>query len=164
MSEENKAIVRRFFAEVINAGHTNRAEEVVTADYVERQHVPDAEGCRGIEVAKAFLSMMRNDAPSLLRLPVQRRGSGRRSGRGGGMPHRERRTPGEMLGLAPTGKRIRTSGIEVFRFASGTMAAYWATCDARGWLRQIRIGPSPGLTLLARTLASQVRKRLPTAR
>jgi predicted ester cyclase len=71
---------------------------------------------------------------------------------------------GEMLGLAPTGKRIRTSGIEVFRFASGTMAAYWATCDARGWLRQIRIGPSPGLTLLARTLASQVRKRLPTAR
>jgi predicted ester cyclase len=24
---------------------------------------------------------------------------------------------GEMMGLAPTGRRIRTSGIEIFRFA-----------------------------------------------
>ena len=101
MSAENKAIVRRFFAEVINAGHTDRAEEVVTADYVERQHVPGAEGCQGIEVAKAFLSMMRDDAPSLPRLPAQRRGSGRRSGRGGSTPHRERRTPGGGAGAGP---------------------------------------------------------------
>jgi|GEM_PF-5228184 len=63
MSEENKAIVRRFCAEVINTGHSDRAEEVVTADYVERQYLPGAEGCQGIEVAKAFLSLMRRAFP-----------------------------------------------------------------------------------------------------
>lgn len=32
MSEENKGVVRRFFAELINAGHTDRADAFVTAD------------------------------------------------------------------------------------------------------------------------------------
>jgi hypothetical protein len=52
MSEESKPIVRWFVAEVINTGHTDRAEEVVTADYVEHQLVPGAEGRQGIEVAE----------------------------------------------------------------------------------------------------------------
>jgi hypothetical protein len=40
MSEENKAVVRQFFAEVINGGNLDRADEHVTADYVEHQHLP----------------------------------------------------------------------------------------------------------------------------
>jgi predicted ester cyclase len=46
---------------------------------------------------------------------------------------------GEMLGLAPTGKRIRTSGIEVFRIEDGKMAEHWATFDVLGMLRQIGV-------------------------
>ena len=63
MSEENKVVVRRFFEEVINAGNLARADEFVTAEYVEHQHLPGAEGRHGIEVAKAFLSMMRGAFP-----------------------------------------------------------------------------------------------------
>jgi hypothetical protein len=69
-----------------------------------------------------------------------------------------------MLGLAPTDKRIGAAGIEVFRCESGKLAERWATFDARGVLRQIGIVPIPGPTLLARTRASHVRKRLPSAR
>jgi predicted SnoaL-like aldol condensation-catalyzing enzyme len=63
MLEENKALVRRFFEEVVNAGDVDRAEDVVTADYAEHQRLPGAEGRRGIDVAKAFLSMMRGAFP-----------------------------------------------------------------------------------------------------
>jgi predicted ester cyclase len=155
MSTENKANVRQFCAEVINAGHTDRVEEVVTADDVERQHVPGAEGRQGIEVAKAFLSLMRRAFPTnqfdvedllaaadevVARLTV--------SG-----AHR-----GEMLGRAPTGTRVRTSGIEVVRFVSGKMAEHSAPFDALGWRRLSGIVPIPGPTLLARTLVSHVRK------
>jgi steroid delta-isomerase-like uncharacterized protein len=161
MSEENKAVVRQFFAEVINGGNLDRADELVTDDYVEHQHLPGAEGRQGIAVAKAFLSMMRGAFPDfhfdiedlvaegdkvVARLTV--------SG-----THR-----GEMMGLAPTGKRIQTSGIEVFRVADGKLAEHWATFDALGMLRQIGIVPVPSPPLLARTLAYQVRKRLPAAR
>src|SRR5260370_30068034 len=110
MSEENKAVVRRFFAEVINGGNLDRADELITSDYIEHQRLPGAEGRQGIAVAKAFLSMMRGAFPDyhfdmedlvaegdkvVAHLTV--------SG-----THR-----GEMMGLAPTGKRVRTSAIEV---------------------------------------------------
>ncbi len=43
-TEENKAVVRRFFAEVINVGNTDRADEFFTTDYVEHQQLPGAAG------------------------------------------------------------------------------------------------------------------------
>jgi len=52
--DDNKAAVRRFFDEVINAGHLERADNFVTPDYLEHQPLPGTEGRRGIEVAKAF--------------------------------------------------------------------------------------------------------------
>src|SRR5260370_22737160 len=106
MSEENNAVVRQFFGEVINGGNLDRADEHVTADYVEYQHLAGAEGRQGIAVAKAFLSMMRGAFPDfhfdiedlvaegdklLARLTVIG-------------THR-----GEIMGLAPTGQRIHTS-------------------------------------------------------
>src|SRR5258706_1891742 len=156
MSEENKAVVRRFFAEVINAGNLDRADELVTADYIEHQRLPGAEGRQGIAVAKAFLSMMRGAFPDyhfdiedlvaegdkvVARLTV--------SG-----THR-----GEMMGLAPTGKRVRTLGIEVFRVADGKLAEHWATFDALGMLRQIGMVPVPSQPLLGRSLPFQVGNR-----
>ena len=49
--DDNKATVRRFFDEVINAGHLERADNFVTPDYVEHQQLPGTEGRQGIEVA-----------------------------------------------------------------------------------------------------------------
>jgi steroid delta-isomerase-like uncharacterized protein len=158
MSDENKEVVRRFFAEVINAGRMDRADAFVTADYIEHQQLPGAEGRQGIEIAKAFLSMMRSAFPNyrfdiedliaegdkvVARLTVS--GTQR----------------GAMLGLGPTGRRVRTSGIEEFRFADGKIAEHWAVFDALGMLRQLGLRPVPSPALLARTVLYQVRRRLP---
>jgi hypothetical protein len=48
MAEENKAVVHRYFTEVINAGRTDRADACVIDD--ERRHMPGAEGRQSIEV------------------------------------------------------------------------------------------------------------------
>jgi steroid delta-isomerase-like uncharacterized protein len=71
---------------------------------------------------------------------------------------------GEMMGLAPTGKRVSTSGIEVFRFEQGKMAEHWAAFEALDMLQQIGMVPVPGPALLARTLMHQGRKLLSKAR
>jgi steroid delta-isomerase-like uncharacterized protein len=162
MSEENKEVVRRFFTEVLNAGNLDHAKTLVTADYVEHQRLPGAaEGRQGIEIARAFLSMMRGAFPDyrfdiedliaegdkvVARLTV----SGTHLG--------------EMMGLAPTGKHVRTSGIEVFRLQDGRLAEHWATFDALGMLQQLGLRPIPTPALLAHTLVYQARKRLPLAR
>jgi hypothetical protein len=69
-----------------------------------------------------------------------------------------------MMGLAPTGRRVRTSGIEVLRFERGRMAEDWATFDAVEMVRQIGTITVPGPAQLTRTLVHQARKRLPVAR
>ena len=160
MSEENKIVVRRFFEEVINARRVDRADEFVTADYVEHQQLPGAEGRQGIEVAKAFLSMMRGAFPDY-RFDVEDLVA-----EGDKVVARVAVTGthhGEMMGLAPTGRRVQTSGIEVFRLAGGTLAEHWATFDAMGMLRQIGMVPVPGPGLLVRTLVHQAKKRLPVS-
>jgi predicted ester cyclase len=157
MSEENKALVRRFVEEVVNAGNVDRADGFVTADYIEHQQLPGAEGRQGIDVAKAFLSMMRGAFPdyrfAIEDLVAEGDTVVARVSVSG--THR-----GELMGLAPTGRRVRTSGIEVFRFERGKMAEHWAAFDALGMMRQIGMIPVPGPALLARTLVHQARKRL----
>jgi steroid delta-isomerase-like uncharacterized protein len=158
MSEENKALVCEFFTEVINAGNMASADEFVTTDYVEHQQLPGAEGRQGIEGARAFLSMMHSafldvhfDIEDLVaegdRVVARVTVSGTHQG--------------ELIGLAPTGKRVRTPGIEVFRVERGKMAEHWAVFDALGMLRQLGLQPVPGPALLVRTLVYQVRRRLP---
>jgi hypothetical protein len=65
-----------------------------------------------------------------------------------------------MMGMAPTGKRVTASGIEVFRFQNGKMAEHWATFDALGMMRQIGVISVPTPSLPVRTLIHQVRRRL----
>lgn len=107
MPEENKAVVRWFFAEVINARKTDRAGEFVTSDYVEHQQLPGAQGRQGIVNATAFLAMMRGAFPDYQFTVEDLVAEGdkvvaRVTVNG---THR-----GELMGLAPTGKRVRTSG------------------------------------------------------
>jgi steroid delta-isomerase-like uncharacterized protein len=54
---------------------------------------------------------------------------------------------GELLGLAPTGKRVATRQSHWFRVAEGKLTEHWAVRDDLGMMRQLGIMPpkdSPG--------------------
>jgi steroid delta-isomerase-like uncharacterized protein len=155
--DDNKAAVRRFFDDVINAGHLDRADDFVTATYLEHQELPGAEGRQGIDVAKAFLSAMRVAFPDY-RFVVEDLIGGEDK-----VVARVTVTgthQGEMMGLAPTYKPVRTTGIEVFRLEDGKLAEHWATFDALGMLRQLGMVPVPKPPLLLRILRHQLPKFL----
>lgn len=44
---------------------------------------------------------------------------------------------GPFLGVAPTGKEVRITGINVFRVADGKVAEHWAIMDTWGLMQQI---------------------------
>ena len=46
-------------------------------------------------------------------------------------------------GIPATGKRVRTSGTTVFRFANGAIAEEWTAGDALGLMKQLGLLPSP---------------------
>src|SRR5262245_55210518 len=48
------------------------------------------------------------------------------------------------MGRAPTGKTIRTSAIQIFRFEAGRIAESWAVRDDLGTLVQLGHIPRPG--------------------
>jgi len=53
---------------------------------------------------------------------------------------------GNLLGLAPTGRRVRWDAVDIYRLAGGTIAEEWAADDATAILHQLGAYTPPWLT------------------
>jgi len=51
---------------------------------------------------------------------------------------------GELMGIPPTGKRVKISGIHITHVADGKMVEEWANDDVLGLLQQLGVIPSMG--------------------
>ena len=49
---------------------------------------------------------------------------------------------GELMGIAPTGKQVSISGINIFRIAGGKIVEHWVNYDAMGLMQQIGAIPA----------------------
>jgi predicted ester cyclase len=50
----------------------------------------------------------------------------------------------ELMGVAPTGKRVTVMGMDIVRVGGdGEILDYWGEFDVTGMLRQLGIAPSP---------------------
>jgi predicted ester cyclase len=48
---------------------------------------------------------------------------------------------GELFGIPPTGKQMRTTGINVLRVADGRVVEHWGNSDDLGVMRQLGVIP-----------------------
>ena len=53
---------------------------------------------------------------------------------------------GELLGIPPTGKRLRFSGISIYRLAEGKVAEVWEEFDRLGLMQHLGVILTPGET------------------
>jgi steroid delta-isomerase-like uncharacterized protein len=51
---------------------------------------------------------------------------------------------GEFMGIPPTGKRVTTSGITIFRLEGGKIVEEWSESDMLGMMQQVGAVPAPG--------------------
>lgn len=51
---------------------------------------------------------------------------------------------GELMGLAPTGVQVTTTGISIDRYEDGKVVESWTNWDTLGMLRQLGAAPLPG--------------------
>jgi steroid delta-isomerase-like uncharacterized protein len=141
MSEENKALVRRYFEEIWDKGNLDLIDELFTTDFV--RHGPTAtEGeVRGPEGFKGLVSTYRTALPDL-RVPIEDliaegdRVVTRWTARG---THQ-----GELMGNAPTGNQASVSGILIDRISGGKIEEEWVDYDTLHLMQQIGAVPQPG--------------------
>ena len=138
-TEQNKATVRRWSEELWGRGNLAVADEIIAPGYI--RHDPgDPFPARGPEDVKRIVSMLRNMLPDF-RIEVEAT-----IAEGDIVVSRYTATATDTkgyMGMSPTGKRIRTTAMQMFRFANGKIVESWAVRDDLGTLRQL--GHMPAL-------------------
>jgi steroid delta-isomerase-like uncharacterized protein len=137
MSEHNKAIVRRLFAELWNNGKLSVADEIFTPNY-EHHDSSTPDFGRGPDSEKKRATLYRTAFPDLHLTIEDVIAEGetvmtRWSCRG---THK-----GDLNGIAPTGKQITIYGITVARISNGKMAESFVNWDALGLMQQLGVVP-----------------------
>jgi len=137
-TEDNKALVHRFFEESFNQGKLALADDVFAPDFV--HHFPD-EDIDGPDGVKQMDKELRTAFPDwhistddviaegdkvVVRFTID-------------ATHQ-----GEGFNIPPTGKRVVYTGIDIFRIAGGKFVEQWTEVDALGLLRQLGVNPAPG--------------------
>ena len=133
VQQRNKAIVRRWSEELWSRGALGVADQVVSPDYV--RHDPgDPFPARGPEDVKRIVRMLRGMLPDL-QIEVETLVA-----EGDMVVSRYTATATDTvgyMGMPPTGKRIRTAAMQMFRVADGKIVESWAVRDDLGVLRQL---------------------------
>src|SRR5262245_10620379 len=131
--EQNKAMARRWSEELWGQGKLAVADEIIGPEYV--RHDPgDPFPARGPEDVKRIVSMLRTMLPDF-RIQIEAMVA-----EGDMVVSRYTVTATDTrgyMGRPPTGRAIRTSAMQMFRFANGKIVESWAERDDLGTLVQL---------------------------
>jgi steroid delta-isomerase-like uncharacterized protein len=140
VSDANKAIMQRFYDEVVNAGNIDLIDELLSDDFTEHEEVPGLEPTR--EGVKQFFGTFKQAFPDstftaeelvaegdLVATRVTIRGT---------------HTGGEFMGIPATGKAVEVQAMDLVQFADGKGTAHWGVTDMVALLTQLGTMPEPG--------------------
>lgn len=135
-SNQNVALVERFFEEVWNKGNLSLVEELLSPNYEDHGLPPGAP--HGLNGYKASVNMFRAGFPDIHFTLDQVLSEGDRvalrlTGRG---THN-----GNFMGIAPTGKQVSFGGMTFLRMEAGKVAERWGISDMPGLMGQLGFGP-----------------------
>ncbi len=139
MSTTMKTVIEQFFGAIFSQGQLALIEQTTNPNY--HLHLPGGPDVQGQEALRQFVTMYRTAFPDLhftledqvvegdkivTRWTVQ------------GTQH------GSLLGIPPTGKKVKVTGITISRMEDGKMTEVWVNWDMLGVLQQIGVVPAPG--------------------
>src|SRR5260370_9668221 len=134
-TEDNKALVRRLYAEVMGKGNMTEADELLSTQYVEHLPAPTP----GREGLKQLVMMVRSAFPDIHNTVEDAVAEGDRVAvrivvRG---THQH-----AFLGIPPSGKAVEWAEIHIYRVVGGMILEHWGELDQLALLQQIGAIPS----------------------
>lgn len=131
MADENTEVVRRFFEGIINEGRLELADEVLAPDY--HDHAPLTAEVPGPEGFKRRMQLLARSFE--MRIAIE------------DMTVEEDRVAfrwtmtgkhvGEFAGVAPTGRAVTLTGLNLERLRDGRIVEHWSEYDRMGLLHQV---------------------------
>ncbi len=139
-AEENKEKVRRLLEEAYGEGKVEVVDEVLHSDFVCYDPNSESGEIRGAEAVKGEIEYFRNAGLTFIVEDQIAEGDKVVTRWTATGPHQ-----GEFFGVAPTGKRIEMTGINIDHFdEGGKLIEEWPEYDLLGTLRQLDAVSEPG--------------------
>lgn len=137
ITEQSKAVVRRLHEEVFVKGDVNAVDEIVAEDFV--LHEPDGDHGRE-EHFKGMVPAFRAAFPDLQFTFEDMIAEGDTVATRFTMHGTHE---GEFMGIPPTGKEVRVSGMVFERVEDGKVQEGWVQRDNLGMMQQLGVIPHP---------------------
>jgi predicted ester cyclase len=138
-NEDHKALVRRFWEDVFNQKHLERADAYVAQDYLDHGALPGQgpglEGAKRQRWALYFAAVPDLHARIDDMVAEGDRISVRFTVTGTQV--------GELMGVPPTGRHFDVGAMCIYRIAGGKVAEQWEQMDSLGLMRQLGAIPAP---------------------
>jgi steroid delta-isomerase-like uncharacterized protein len=137
-TEANKAIVRRYYEEVLNRGNVALLESIAAPDHIEHDPLPGQGGglagfrkrvemlCEGLKPEFTIEQMVVEGDTVVVRW----------TNRG--------RHVGSFLGIPPTGRSFTIAGIDIHALKDGKLAEHHHVVDQFSMLQQLGLIPGGG--------------------
>jgi steroid delta-isomerase-like uncharacterized protein len=138
MSKEANIATLTKFSEAVNTGNFDLFEEAVSPQNVD--HDPAAGQVQGPQGYGTYFSGLRTAFPDLkvsLDTLVADDDSIAFAYTITGTQN------GPLVGIAPTGKKIKIRGLQISKFKDGKMVERWGSSDELGMLQQLGVAPRP---------------------
>lgn len=137
-SEENKAVVRRFYDEVMGQGRIEVLDDVMVEDFVDHGEALFGSP-QGRDTLRQGIAATHDILQGLNVTLHEMVAEGDLVGVRGTMRCRH---GGTFLGVAGTGHELTWEGIAIFRLADGKIAERWFNSDSISILRQLALAPA----------------------
>ena len=135
--EDNKAVMRRIYDEVMSQGNIDLADEFFSDDFVEHEGFPGLP-TEGPEAPKAGFAMLRAAFPDLHMTAdemIAERDKVVTRGTVSGTHQ------GEFMGIPPTNKSLEVQFMDIIKFHDGKATEHWGLTDQGAMMEQLGIAP-----------------------
>jgi steroid delta-isomerase-like uncharacterized protein len=137
-TEDNKALVRRFYEE-IDKGNLEAMDELVAEDYLDHSPPPFPGFAPGREGLKQAFKLFWDSTPGYHRIEDQIAEGDKVVTRLTAVGKHE----GDLPGIPRTGNPIEMTATVIHRIEDGKLAEKWSDKDVLGFLQQVGVVPAP---------------------
>lgn len=134
--EANSALVKKFYAEVVNKGNVDLLDEILAENFIEHETMPGQEP--GREGVKQFFETFRTAFPDL-KFDVERLIA--KDDNVVAYLTISGTNKGEFMGMPATGKKINMKAIDIIRIKDGKVVEHWGVTDNLAMMQQLGAVP-----------------------
>ncbi len=142
-TDENKAVVRRWFAEVVSRGDMKSLDAICAVCHPQFEMVrgvvePAPQGIPGL---KGLVTSLRTAFPDLNATVEEQVAEGDKVVSRVTMKGTHK---GEFNGMPATGRSFSIAGVSIWEVRGGQLISEWVSWDSMGMMQQLGVVPAPG--------------------